>query len=409
MRTYITSNGGTSWAVTNGTMDCHICFFSRNNSDNILYKVYANLTNGQGNWSTIYNDLIQTDDFPPYPPFVYSPNMSSSCLTNDTLNVTYYWGGAPSLTTCWLNSTLHDNATGALVRNIQNQSIAYVVYNVSQIFSYDWNLGYTIPPGLYYVNVTATSTTTGLSSTEQGVPFYINATWRFVPNLNWTGAVVNYSHWIFMPNLNWSGAVWNVTMWRSVGNWSGAVWNVTFRLFITIEGCGFVHTFPATWGDSDTISINATPCIMCAFDHWGGDLAGNANPTTLLMDTDRYITANFSGSIFDYHDNDTTDYWGPDITDILDPGVGLFSWARMFTQAWIWAFGGWFIALFLGVIAGALYIKFNSPFVSIAYLILILILYASVTKNIAYVFAVLIALIIGSLLYKVITRKNENV
>ena len=52
----------------------------------------------------------------------------------------------------------------------------------------------------------------------------------------------------------------------------------------------FEYTF-----DSDTeVSLEAVPAFGYAFKGWSGDLSDATNPTTLKMDCDKSITADFS-------------------------------------------------------------------------------------------------------------------
>ena len=57
-----------------------------------------------------------------------------------------------------------------------------------------------------------------------------------------------------------------------------------------------IDTFPYALDiDSETaIVIEAVPKFGYVFDSWSGDLAGNINPVSLVMDCDHDITANFS-------------------------------------------------------------------------------------------------------------------
>ena len=55
-------------------------------------------------------------------------------------------------------------------------------------------------------------------------------------------------------------------------------------------------SYPYTYDfDSDaSVTIEAVPDAGYAFDGWSGDLSGTANPTTILMNCNKKITANFS-------------------------------------------------------------------------------------------------------------------
>ena len=49
-----------------------------------------------------------------------------------------------------------------------------------------------------------------------------------------------------------------------------------------------------TFGSGETVELKAVPAPGYVFNNWSGDLSGNANPTTIVMDCNKSITANFS-------------------------------------------------------------------------------------------------------------------
>jgi uncharacterized repeat protein (TIGR02543 family) len=49
-----------------------------------------------------------------------------------------------------------------------------------------------------------------------------------------------------------------------------------------------------TYLDGTSVSVTATPDAGYIFESWSGDLSGNTNPTTITMDSDKTITANFT-------------------------------------------------------------------------------------------------------------------
>ena len=55
-------------------------------------------------------------------------------------------------------------------------------------------------------------------------------------------------------------------------------------------------SYPFTYNfDSGTsVTVEAVPASGHLFKNWGGDLSGTDNPTTIVMDCDKSITANFS-------------------------------------------------------------------------------------------------------------------
>jgi len=48
-----------------------------------------------------------------------------------------------------------------------------------------------------------------------------------------------------------------------------------------------------TYGSGETATVEATATKCYVFDHWSGDLTGSTNPTTILMDGDKSVTAHF--------------------------------------------------------------------------------------------------------------------
>ncbi len=69
----------------------------------------------------------------------------------------------------------------------------------------------------------------------------------------------------------------------------------TYALTIT-AGDGFVAKSPlrATYNRGETVTLEAVPNTGYTFTNWSGDIAGNANPATLVMDADKSITASFA-------------------------------------------------------------------------------------------------------------------
>ena len=49
-----------------------------------------------------------------------------------------------------------------------------------------------------------------------------------------------------------------------------------------------------TFKNGTHVRLEAVPAPGYLFDSWSGDLSGTANPTTIVVDCDKSITANFS-------------------------------------------------------------------------------------------------------------------
>jgi len=69
-----------------------------------------------------------------------------------------------------------------------------------------------------------------------------------------------------------------------------------YTLTIIIEGSGTVTKNPdqTTYEYGQVVTLTANPATGWHFDHWEGDLSGNENPTTITMDENKVVTANFS-------------------------------------------------------------------------------------------------------------------
>jgi hypothetical protein len=150
----------------------------------------------------------------------------------------------------------------------------------------------------------------------------------------------------------------------SVGTEENAPSNYT--LTVSIFGQGSVNlnaSGPYNYGD--TVQLAAVPDVGWSFKYWSGALSGSANPATLLMDSNKTVTAYFSfpklyvspvliekvlgdvGSTFDVQVkiDDVKDMWGFDfrldwdsaLLTLLDVGYNASLDA-------VWGSGNWFIA-----------------------------------------------------------------
>ena len=74
-------------------------------------------------------------------------------------------------------------------------------------------------------------------------------------------------------------------------------------LTVNVVGAGDVALTldKISYDPTDTETLTATAATHWNFDSWSGDLTGSTNPETLLMDTDKTVTANFAiDPTFDY-------------------------------------------------------------------------------------------------------------
>jgi hypothetical protein len=110
-----------------------------------------------------------------------------------------------------------------------------------------------------------------------------------VPDPGWI-----FDHWA--GDLNGSQNPANITI---AGN-ASVIANFTvtsgYILTITIEGLGNVTIDPeqANYTYGQVVNLTAVPDLGWSLDHWAGDLSGNTNPTTITMDGNKSVIANFS-------------------------------------------------------------------------------------------------------------------
>ena len=68
----------------------------------------------------------------------------------------------------------------------------------------------------------------------------------------------------------------------------------THTLTLQTAGGGSVTPASGTWDSGAVIVLTATPAAGFAFTGWSGDLTGAANPTTIVLDANQTIIANFT-------------------------------------------------------------------------------------------------------------------
>ena len=69
-----------------------------------------------------------------------------------------------------------------------------------------------------------------------------------------------------------------------------------YVLTITIQGSGNVTKVPnlPSYSYGQVVTLTAIPSTGWVFNHWGGNLSGNTNPTTITMNGHKTVIANFS-------------------------------------------------------------------------------------------------------------------
>ena len=85
-----------------------------------------------------------------------------------------------------------------------------------------------------------------------------------------------------------------------------------YTLTITIQGSGTVTKVPdlPSYTYGQVVNLTANPAAGWVFNHWGGDLSGSTNPTTITMTANKAVTANFTQG-----GGDTT----PPLVEIVKP------------------------------------------------------------------------------------------
>jgi len=100
--------------------------------------------------------------------------------------------------------------------------------------------------------------------------------------------------------------IWRVkaTNGSAESAWSEA-WSFTtesiiqYTLTVDIVGGGIIYvddveyTDPVTVDENTIVTLGVDFPLVWPFDHWEGDLTGDANPATLLMDENKNVTAIF--------------------------------------------------------------------------------------------------------------------
>jgi large repetitive protein len=71
---------------------------------------------------------------------------------------------------------------------------------------------------------------------------------------------------------------------------------VSYTLTTTITGSGTVSNSPSktTYTSGESVQLTATPSSGWLFDHWEGNITGNTNPATIVMNSNKSITAVFT-------------------------------------------------------------------------------------------------------------------
>jgi hypothetical protein len=151
----------------------------------------------------------------------------------------------------------------------------------------------------------------------------------------------------------------------SVGTEENAPSN--FTLTVTIVGQGSVNLNAAgPYNYGDTVQLTALPDAGWSFKYWSGALSGSANPATIVMDSNKSVTAYFNypklyvspaltekalgdvGSTFDVQVKieDVKDMWGFDFRLEWDSSLLTLSGVEYNSSLdATWGYGNWFAAM----------------------------------------------------------------
>jgi hypothetical protein len=101
----------------------------------------------------------------------------------------------------------------------------------------------------------------------------------------------------------------------------------TLTVNVSPSGSGTVALSPGVPGNQyasgSTVTLTANPASGYAFDYWSGDLTGSTNPTTITMNADKSVTANFEEIPIVHYDLTISSTEGGAVTE---PGEGTFTY-----------------------------------------------------------------------------------
>lgn len=149
---------------------------------------------------------------------------------------------------------------------------------------------------------TVTTDPTGLQIVVDGSTFTAPITLDWVAGSTHTLSVTS-------PQAELDGSRYAFSSWSDGGAQSHTITapfgNTTYTAFFTVQyrlmtsvnpsGTGTVTPAGTNWYDGgQTVSVQATPNSGYYFSGWSGDLSGLENPTSILMDGPKAVTANFA-------------------------------------------------------------------------------------------------------------------
>jgi uncharacterized repeat protein (TIGR02543 family) len=118
-----------------------------------------------------------------------------------------------------------------------------------------------------------------------------NVTLTATPTTGWS-----FDHWSGDASGTVNLITVNITSDKTI---TAAFTQNTYALTATTSGSGSAvlnNTGPYHYGD--TVQLTANPTVGWSFDHWSGDLSGSVNPTTILIDGNKAVTATFTRNVY---------------------------------------------------------------------------------------------------------------
>ncbi|MBN1281141.1 MAG: InlB B-repeat-containing protein [Candidatus Thermoplasmatota archaeon] len=144
--------------------------------------------------------------------------------------------------------------------------------------------------GPYTLTITTSGTGSGTVDKNNSGPYYYGAKVTL-----WANASVGSTF------TGWNGALTGTVTPQTLtitGNTNvNAEFTLTqYYLNITIQGQGTVSKNPnyTTYTYGQVVQLTATPALHWQFNHWGGNLTGSTNPTSITMTCDKVVIANFT-------------------------------------------------------------------------------------------------------------------
>jgi hypothetical protein len=171
----------------------------------------------------------------------------------------------------WLRNGSNVGSTNPYVQNMTSN------YNLTAVFTADQ----------YTLSVTVNGGGNVTSNPNQATYTYgTNVTLTAQPNAGWSFA-------------NWTGDASGTTLSVTINMTSNKTVTTTFvmeeySLTINIIGNGSVSlNVTGLFHYGDAVKLTADADLGWSFSEWSGDLTGSVNPTTILMDENKTVTATF--------------------------------------------------------------------------------------------------------------------